>query len=81
MVDLRDPYTAGHQRRVGLTASPKAVKLVAKAPGPAEGVLPKALKSLSDKELRQLNATLSTVIAQLDVNANAYAHKPLADIK
>ena len=68
------------QRRVGLTLSKAAVKLLATAPGPADGVFPDALKALHDDDLRELNAALSNVIERLPVRGDKFAGKPLADL-
>ncbi len=68
------------QRRVGLTLTPKAAKVVADTPGPAEGVFPGALKALTEAELRELNHALSNVIAQLRSRDEKFAYKPLADL-
>jgi len=68
------------QRRVGLTLSARAAKLLARAPGPAQGLLPEALAALPDSVLRQLDAALLEVISQLRVRDDRFAEKPLADL-
>lgn len=68
------------QRRIGLSLSEAASELLAKAPGPAEGVLPEALVSLSDEALRALDASLAQVIGQLRVRNDKFADNPLADL-
>lgn len=68
------------QRRVGLTISRRAVSVLAKAPGPAEGVLPEALAELPDAALRSLSAQLHRVIAELHLRDVRSAGKPLADL-
>lgn len=68
------------QRRVGLTLSAAARKLIGSAPGPAEGVFPDALKALSESDLRQLNDALSKVIGELRIRDEKFANKPLADL-
>ncbi|MGO9443996.1 MAG: MarR family winged helix-turn-helix transcriptional regulator [Thiobacillaceae bacterium] len=68
------------QRRVGLTLTKQANKLIASAPGPAEGVFPDALKALTEGELSDLNRALSNVIAQLHIRDDQLADKPLADL-
>jgi DNA-binding MarR family transcriptional regulator len=77
---VRKERSKEDQRRVGLTLSPQAKKLVASAPGPAEGVFPDALKALEEGELVELNRALSNVIEQLRVRDEKFAHKPLADL-
>jgi len=68
------------QRRVGLTLSAKATKLLNSAPGPAEGVFPDALKALGDEDLRELNRSLTNIIDQLRVRDERFADRPLADL-
>lgn len=68
------------QRRVGLIASTGACELVGNSPGPAEGVLPDALMAVPADTLRQLDAALSEVIAQLRLRDERFADKPLADL-
>jgi DNA-binding MarR family transcriptional regulator len=68
------------QRRVGLALSTTAAKLLARAPGPAQGVLPEALAALPDAVLRQLDQALLDVIGQLQVRDDRYAEEPLADL-
>lgn len=68
------------QRRVGLTLSAQARKLIGKAPGPAEGVFPDALKALSETQLVELNRALANVIEQLRAHDERFAGKPLADL-
>lgn len=68
------------QRRVGLVLSNQAAKLISKAPGPAEGLLPEALRAMSEEHLAGLDARLSEVIEQLHVRDDRFADKPLADL-
>lgn len=68
------------QRRVGLCATPAGVEILAKAPGPAEGVLPDALKSLPDDVLINLEAALGKVIEQLHVRNSKLSEQPLSDL-
>jgi len=68
------------QRRVGLTLSAAAQRVLAVAPGPAVGVLPEALLTLSDATLTTLAAQLAKVIAQLHLPDEHAADKPLADL-
>lgn len=68
------------QRRVGLSLSAKARRILATAPGPLEGVFPDALKGMDDSDLRQLNASLERVIGQLRQRDQKCANKPLADL-
>lgn len=68
------------QRRVGLSLTKGATKVLAAAPGPAEGVLPMALAELTSQSLLTLSAHLDKLIAQLQVQDKRHAHRPLADL-
>lgn len=68
------------QRRVGLSITKTARKIVDKAPGPASGVLPEALGALSTKSLANLDAALAEVIRKLEIDDEQFAGKPLADL-
>lgn len=68
------------RRRVGLSLSKMAAKVLAKAPGPAEGILPQALSKLPDSALRALQAQLDKLVRQLHVEDRHHADKLLADL-
>lgn len=68
------------QRRVGLNVPPHAKSLLARAPGPAQGLLPEALAALPDSVLAQLDGALMEVIGQLSSRDDRFAEKPLADL-
>ena len=68
------------QRRVGLRLTESAAALLASAPGPAEGVLPEALRSLSVETIQALNLSLEKVIDQLKVKDDKLAGQPLSDL-
>lgn len=68
------------QRRVGLRLTKQGVEVIARAPGPAEGVLPEALRKLPRETILTLDATLEMVIAQLQTGDDHLAGKPLSDI-
>lgn len=68
------------QRRVGLHLTVSAAALLENAPGPAEGVLPEALQSLSAESILALDASLEKVIEQLRVRDDRLAEQPLADL-
>jgi len=68
------------QRRVGLHPTQEAAALMKNAPGPAEGVLPEALSSLSADTIRTLDVSLEKVIRQLRVRDDKLAEKPLSDM-
>lgn len=68
------------QRRVGLQLTKSAATLLQGAPGPAEGVLPEALQSLSAESIQALDASLEMVIEQLRFRDDRLAEQPLADL-
>jgi DNA-binding MarR family transcriptional regulator len=68
------------QRRVGLTLTQKAKKVLTKAPGPAEGLLPSALSGLSSASLHALSAHLDRLIDEINVRDKKHADQPLADL-
>jgi len=77
---LEKQRSQADQRRVGLSLSAEAAGLLARAPGPAEGLLPEALGALPDGVLESLDAALREVIGQLRTRDDRYAEKPLADL-
>lgn len=72
--------SAEDQRRVGLAVTPTGRQLLKHAPGPAEGILPDALRQLQDESLQTLNATLDQLISHLTMRNENDAEKPLADL-
>lgn len=68
------------QRRVGLTISKAGRDLLAKAPGPAEGVLPEALRQLPEVALETLKVNLDHLIGHLKPVNDRDAGQPLADL-
>lgn len=68
------------QRRVGLHPTKEAAGLVKMAPGPAEGVLPEALRTLPADTIHKLDAVLEKLIEQLRVRDDKSAEKPLSDM-
>lgn len=68
------------QRRVGLTLTGDAIKVLGNAPGPAEGILPEALQSLPESTLVTLDKALVDVIGQLRIKDDKHADKPLSDM-
>lgn len=77
---VRKARSTEDQRRVGLTLSSRAAKVLASAPGPAEGVLPQALMDLSGETLESLSTHLDRLIAHLRLADVTSAGKPLADL-
>jgi MarR family transcriptional regulator, organic hydroperoxide resistance regulator len=72
--------SAEDQRRVGLRLTAATKELLRSSPGPAEGVLPEALKALPEEVLIALDASLAEVVSQLRVRDERFADKPLADM-
>jgi MarR family transcriptional regulator, organic hydroperoxide resistance regulator len=68
------------QRRVGLTITKGAVKVLKEAPGPAEGLIPEALMGLPEATLESLMANLGELIARLRLRDHQAADKPLSDL-
>ena len=68
------------QRRVGLRLTEMAARLIGKAPGPAEGILPEALATLPAATIQALNASLEKLIAQLQIRDDRLGEKPLSDL-
>ena len=68
------------QRRVGLNLTEEADRRIRLAPGPAEGLLPEALRELPEETILTLNTALQKVIQQLQIKDHKLAEKPLADL-
>lgn len=68
------------RRRVGLWLKPKAKKPLAALPGPAEGVLPRALRDTPEVVLKTLAINLHELLQRLPGKNDGYADVPLADI-
>jgi MarR family transcriptional regulator, organic hydroperoxide resistance regulator len=68
------------QRRVELAVSARGKRTLARAPGPAEGVLTEAIAELTAKEVNALFHSLRQVIAALDMKDEGAAGTPLADL-
>lgn len=68
------------QRRVGLRLTAQAANVLRQAPGPAEGLLPEALRSLPEPILLALDQALHEVIGQLQMRDDKLADNPLADL-
>ena len=68
------------QRRVGLWLTDEASVLLKNSPGPAEGILPEALQSLSESALLTLDKSLIEVIGQLRIRDEKFADNPLSDL-
>lgn len=68
------------QRRVGLHILPEAEHILKIAPGPAEGILPEAIRALPVDELEKLDNALEKVIRQLQLSNPQLAEKPLSEL-
>ena len=68
------------QRRVGLTITRSAAKVLKDAPGPAEGLIPEALMGLSESALESLSTNLGKLIDGLHVQDEQAAERPLSDL-
>ena len=68
------------QRRVGLSITKSAAQVLKEAPGPAEGLIPEALRSLSESTLKSLMADLGELIEGLHLQDHHAAHRPLSDL-
>ena len=68
------------QRRVGLYLTKAAELRIHLAPGPAEGLLPEALRELPAETILTLDTALQEVIQQLQIKDHKLAEKPLADL-
>lgn len=68
------------QRRVGLCVTKEALHALKTAPGPAEGILPEALQSLSESALLSLDNALVEVIERLRIKDVRHADKHLSDL-
>lgn len=68
------------QRRVGLDVTQAGRQLLTNAPGPAQGMLPEALKQLPDVALQAMHVNLSQLIGHLTARNENDAEMPLADL-
>jgi DNA-binding MarR family transcriptional regulator len=68
------------QRRVGLTITSSATRVLRNAPGPAEGLLPQALLGLSETTLQSLSTQLERLIGRLQPQDRWAANRPLSEL-
>lgn len=68
------------QRIVRLFLTEEGACIIAKAPGPARGVLPEALSRLPDEELDNLNHSLALLLGAIQAGDQEDAMKPLSDL-
>lgn len=67
-------------RRVGLCLAGDGLKAIATLPGPAEGILPAALRTLPDVVLKTLSINLSELIRHMPGKSDSFANTPLCDM-
>lgn len=72
--------SAEDQRRVGLTITRSAARVLKEAPGPAEGLIPEALMRLPEATLESLMANLNDLIDGLHLQDRQAADRPLSDL-
>lgn len=75
----KTPSKTDH-RRVGLALSMRGRRVLKRAPGPPEGVLPEAVACLSTATVRNLYRGLQAVIGGLDIRDDGAAGTPLSDL-
>jgi DNA-binding MarR family transcriptional regulator len=76
---VKQERSTADRRSVLLTIESAGLRILAQIPGPFEGLLPDALRSLSPETLARLNLDLGQIIRLLDVD-DAAARTPLAQI-
>jgi len=69
----------GDRRNVELTILDAGLELLARVPGPFEGVLPMALNALPEKTLARLDKDLSLLVSAIQAD-EAAGGIPLADL-
>ncbi|WP_434516825.1 MarR family winged helix-turn-helix transcriptional regulator [Dechloromonas sp. ARDL1] len=77
---LEKQKAATDRRRVGLILAPSGRAVIARLPGPAEGVLPAALAGLPEVALKTLNINLAELIVHLQDRDEQFARIPLSDM-
>lgn len=68
------------QRRIGLRLSASGEELIARLPGPAEGVLPEALSNIPLVSLKTLHINLDELIQHMPGKNEIFAATPLAEM-
>ena len=77
---LEKQRAATDKRRVGLILAARGLTVIARLPGPAEGVLPAALARLPEVALKTLNINLEELIIHLQDKDEKFARIPLAEM-
>lgn len=70
----------GDRRRVGLLLTACGAEVLARLPGPAEGILPEALSAIPEVVLKTLNINLSELIRTLSASDERFRQMPLAEM-
>ena len=68
------------RRRVGLRLTEGGAEVLARLPGPAEGILPEALSALPEVVLKTLNINLVELIHTLSGTDERFRQMPLAEM-
>lgn len=68
------------RRRVGLLLTEAGAAVLARLPGPAEGILPEALSMIPEVVLKTLNINLAELIRTLSGTDERFRQMPLADM-
>lgn len=74
---IRKERTAADQRVVRLYLTDKGADLLSRAPSPARGVLPEALRMLEGEELARLQAALDTLLGQIRDMDEGFGMQPI----
>lgn len=68
------------RRRVGLQLTAAGMQVLARLPGPAEGLLPQALSEIPEVVLKTLNINLAELIRTLPGSDERFRQVPLAEM-
>jgi DNA-binding MarR family transcriptional regulator len=71
---------ATDRRRVGLLLTAAGQQILARLPGPAEGLLPQALSEIPEVVLKTLNINLAELIRALPGSDERFRQVPLAEM-
>jgi DNA-binding MarR family transcriptional regulator len=74
---IRKERTSADQRVVRLYLTDKGAELLSRAPSPARGVLPEALRTLDEDTLQRLQGELDTLLLQIKNMDEGFGMQPL----
>ncbi|MBW7859722.1 MAG: MarR family transcriptional regulator [Rhodocyclaceae bacterium] len=74
---MRKERTSADQRVVRLYLTDSGAELLGRAPSPARGVLPEALRLLSEEDLARLQADLEVLLKQIKGMDEGFGMQPL----